>query len=69
MAVRVVLGVICLVAGIAVIAVGIVRPAGMWAAPKIQNGVKVIGDAGVSALMITMGLAAIGGGLLIFFKR
>lgn len=62
-------GGMCAVVGILVAYVGIARPAGMWSSAKIQNAVRVIGDAGMSAVLIGLGLASLAGSILIFVRR
>lgn len=66
---KVVGGGLCVAVAVTLICIAIIRPSGMWAAPKIQNTVKVLGDTGMSALLIVLGLLSLGGGLLIILKR
>ncbi len=69
MVVRITLGGLCAVIAVVMVTIGVMRPASLWSAAKIQNAVRVIGDTGLSIVFIVLGLTSLAGALVIALKR
>ena len=62
-------GILPLVVGAAFVVIAIARPAFIWNLGKVRAGREWMGDTGVTAFLIVVGLALIGAGVAVVLRR